>query len=411
MSTPYSGVASTVSNSLSRTVNGATNATPIVISTTASHLFSTGDVVSVSGVTGNTAANGSWTIIVIDATHFSLTTSVGSGAYVSGGTAIDTSLTPAFQIPSDGDVFNAAAWNVPIEALADRTQFLAQKILGAGTRVVTYTSNGTHTTGVRAPVFLIGACGGGGGGGGATSSTGANISGMSGGGGGGAAFTWQLVLGTANTAYPVVIGTGGIGPGSSQNGVDGASSSFGTTLAVYPGAQGGRTSTVQAFAGTSVCLGGTSIAQASSVYNASTANQLDPSSLSAGPGVQESGYGGFGVAAGVAGKQGATNRYGSFVGGTGGAAGAVVGGTNGGGGGGGGGGGPFGFGAVGGAGGAGNNAGAGGTGSTPSAAAANTGAGGGGGGCGGVGSTTSGTGGAGSSGGSGQMIVIEFYLQ
>lgn len=65
-------------------VTGATNATPIVI-TTATHGLSTGDYVFIEGVTGNTAANGFWTITYVSATQFSLDTSVGNGAYVSGG--------------------------------------------------------------------------------------------------------------------------------------------------------------------------------------------------------------------------------------------------------------------------------------------------------------------------------------
>lgn len=66
---------------------GATNATPIVIQTSADNPFETGDSVVVAGVLGNTAANGTWTYTRIDATHGSLNTSVGSGAYTSGGTA------------------------------------------------------------------------------------------------------------------------------------------------------------------------------------------------------------------------------------------------------------------------------------------------------------------------------------
>ena len=125
MPTPITGDPTAVSNSLQRTIDGATNATPIVISTTVSHLFATGDTVLIRSVAGNTAANGQWVITVLTATTFSLTGSVGSGAYTSGGTATDISLTPAFNIPSGGDLRNAASVDVALEALADRTQFLA----------------------------------------------------------------------------------------------------------------------------------------------------------------------------------------------------------------------------------------------------------------------------------------------
>ncbi len=69
------------------TVTGATNATPIVITTSAAHGYSTNNYVEIAGVTGNTAANGIHQITVLTTTTFSLDFSTGNGAYVSGGTA------------------------------------------------------------------------------------------------------------------------------------------------------------------------------------------------------------------------------------------------------------------------------------------------------------------------------------
>lgn len=69
----------------SGTVTGATNASPIVITSTA-HGLTTGTRVTVAGVGGNTAANGDFTITKIDANTFSLDGSTGNGAYTSGGT-------------------------------------------------------------------------------------------------------------------------------------------------------------------------------------------------------------------------------------------------------------------------------------------------------------------------------------
>src|SRR3990167_1797166 len=74
------------------TINGATNASPIVISTTTAHGMATGDQVYIASVGGNTAANNTasnpnWTIINVTTTSFSLTGSTGNGAYTSGGTA------------------------------------------------------------------------------------------------------------------------------------------------------------------------------------------------------------------------------------------------------------------------------------------------------------------------------------
>lgn len=66
------------------TITGATNASPIVI-TSVGHGLQTGTRVTISGVLGNTAANGTWTITRIDADTFSLIGSTGNGAYTSGG--------------------------------------------------------------------------------------------------------------------------------------------------------------------------------------------------------------------------------------------------------------------------------------------------------------------------------------
>lgn len=66
-------------------ISGATNATPIVL-TTATNTLVNGDLVSVAGVTGNTAANGIWQVSAVSATSCTLVGSVGNGAYGSGGT-------------------------------------------------------------------------------------------------------------------------------------------------------------------------------------------------------------------------------------------------------------------------------------------------------------------------------------
>src|SRR4051812_34371748 len=61
-------------------VTGATNATPIVV-TSAGHGLTTGTRVTVSSVGGNTAANGTFTITRVDADTFSLNSSVGNAGY------------------------------------------------------------------------------------------------------------------------------------------------------------------------------------------------------------------------------------------------------------------------------------------------------------------------------------------
>jgi hypothetical protein len=68
-------------------VTGASNASPIVITTALAHGLKTGQQVAIASVGGNTAANGDWTVTRLSATTFSLDGSTGSGAYTSGGTA------------------------------------------------------------------------------------------------------------------------------------------------------------------------------------------------------------------------------------------------------------------------------------------------------------------------------------
>jgi hypothetical protein len=70
-------------------ITGASNASPIVISSTA-HGLSTGDSISVSGVAGNTAANGVFTVTKVDDNSFSLNGTTGNAAYTSGGTWLPT---------------------------------------------------------------------------------------------------------------------------------------------------------------------------------------------------------------------------------------------------------------------------------------------------------------------------------
>lgn len=66
-------------------VTGATNASPVVI-TSAAHGLTTGTRVTTASIGGNTDANGTFTITVLSSSTFSLDSSAGSGAYTSGGT-------------------------------------------------------------------------------------------------------------------------------------------------------------------------------------------------------------------------------------------------------------------------------------------------------------------------------------
>ncbi len=69
-------------------ITGASNASPIAITTAQPHGYQAGQQVSIAGVLGNTAANGTFTIAVVTSpTSFTLTGSAGNGTWTSGGTA------------------------------------------------------------------------------------------------------------------------------------------------------------------------------------------------------------------------------------------------------------------------------------------------------------------------------------
>jgi hypothetical protein len=72
-------------NQSSAAITGATNATPIVI-TSNGHGLNNNDLVAVASVGGNTAANGIWSVQNVAANTFELEGSTGSGAYTAGGT-------------------------------------------------------------------------------------------------------------------------------------------------------------------------------------------------------------------------------------------------------------------------------------------------------------------------------------
>lgn len=87
------------------TITGATNATPIVI-TSASHGLSVNDLVGINSVGGTTAANGKiWTVSAADTNTFTLQSSVGNGAYTSGGTWYKINNTRATALTTQNGVY------------------------------------------------------------------------------------------------------------------------------------------------------------------------------------------------------------------------------------------------------------------------------------------------------------------
>ncbi len=112
-------------------ISSTTNASPIVVTTTGAHGYSTGDIVVIGGHATNTAANGTWKITAASGSVFSLTTlldgvnSTGNGVGAATGWCIDISSAAVLSDVSGntngtdptltsqtltGDVFNAAAF-------------------------------------------------------------------------------------------------------------------------------------------------------------------------------------------------------------------------------------------------------------------------------------------------------------
>lgn len=74
--------------SSSKTITGASNTSPIIITTSALHNYKNNDAVTISSVAGNTAANGTWVVTRLSDNTFSLNGSTGNGTYTSGGTSV-----------------------------------------------------------------------------------------------------------------------------------------------------------------------------------------------------------------------------------------------------------------------------------------------------------------------------------
>jgi RND family efflux transporter MFP subunit len=84
-------------------INGASNASPIVLTLASTTNLATGQIAAVSDVGGNSAANGIWTITVVDGTHVSLTGSTGNGAYTSGGNLVASGTPVRMSVQGEDD--------------------------------------------------------------------------------------------------------------------------------------------------------------------------------------------------------------------------------------------------------------------------------------------------------------------
>jgi hypothetical protein len=124
----FGGVATVTSGTVS--VTGATNATPIVI-TAAAHGLSSYDVVSITGVLGNTEANGIYAVNVLTSSTFELIGSAGNAAYTSGGSVSKSGL---YYKPTDAEPsFCTYSARIPYATASQRVCF------GQVTKEMTFT--------------------------------------------------------------------------------------------------------------------------------------------------------------------------------------------------------------------------------------------------------------------------------
>jgi len=123
----------------SKAITGATNATPIVI-TSAAHGFSNGDKITIAGVLGNTNANGTFLVASKTTNTFELNNLAGAniagnGTYTSGGTIVKSpnsdestvNTSRAYLLPSDDTISLKFLEGITVQDLPDS---------GAGKRAV-----------------------------------------------------------------------------------------------------------------------------------------------------------------------------------------------------------------------------------------------------------------------------------
>lgn len=97
----------------SKNIESSTNASPIVVTSTA-HGFSNGDIVYIVGHGTNTNANGTWTVANVAADTFELSGSTGNGV----GGATGTILKVAETFVSDVNVTGVFVFEVDLNAMA-----------------------------------------------------------------------------------------------------------------------------------------------------------------------------------------------------------------------------------------------------------------------------------------------------
>jgi len=139
-------------------ISSSTNATPIVVTTSAAHGFTNGDLVYIADHTTNTCANGIWAITAASGSVFSLTNpvsganSVGNG--VGGATGYAVNLGPS-AVADNWDDFSAAivgtkqnlSGKTVTAGVADAADVTFTSVTGATVEAVAiFEDTGTETT-------------------------------------------------------------------------------------------------------------------------------------------------------------------------------------------------------------------------------------------------------------------------
>lgn len=153
-------------NDYALAVSGATNATPIVITTSTSHGLSTGDKVAIGYVAGNTAANGVFAVTVLTSTTFSLqdvregTDIAGNGSYTSGGFVVKLSTDEYLSdIPSGARVATSSSLSgvTVSQGVVDWSDFSFSTVTGdLSHAIVLYKDTGSASTSALVAIFTNG---------------------------------------------------------------------------------------------------------------------------------------------------------------------------------------------------------------------------------------------------------------
>lgn len=149
MPSPYNGIPGNIVFPSTLNIASSTNTNPIQITTSGVHGLHNGDQVDVSGHLVNTSANGLWSVTVTGLSTFTVPVA-GVGVGGATGTVSPQTMGATYNEPSDGDDFDASAFNPAYSALGDRSVKLA--VLTGAHKLVTpgdfnlEADSGSHNT-------------------------------------------------------------------------------------------------------------------------------------------------------------------------------------------------------------------------------------------------------------------------